>query len=1011
MAVRIEILDYSYSVQTIGSQMLGNYSFSDTSCWDAAGGWSIAGGKATNNGSTGSLDNTCLSTTFKFGASYRVTYKISGHTQGNLGLKYRGSNCSSLSIEPTNGTHTFEFTQQNCGLANFGLYASLSFDGSLEYVKCYRLTGIDWDKSIVGELEITDHSDFPLALTFQIGDAQDITSTSGDYSKTFKVPATKNNNKLLKHIYNPKIVLQNNPAKYKQCRIIIDGMQSLTGLLKVTGVGGHGKTASYYDCIFYGNNMSWAKGLDEAYLNEAGLFENSTSLTYNKPSVMATWQHEDSDSASPIVYPVTSYGDFNPDGEDFMVQLLENAHEFNQPTTPLKIGYFGWWNNGSEYGTPHPSSDWRPAVFVKTTLERIFSSVGFTISSAFIDTTMFKKLVWLLPNFQYNNPDDRYTNLGIEADWVNLTVVTVPAAYSFPAYSEYAIQGRSASLGENELNDYYTGANRAVFDIGPGNLNVILDNGSYFDMPADEITIGEYGNYNIKLDGIQVRAARVYHDGSGSRGFYQMSCAINIEVQTAGQNSWNIIAQAELDMQPTTNGNSSGSDWTSNTTQLYTNYKNVPSVDGSKVWLNKGDKIRLTKGIRVNSTSSPGTNFRVYVIWRARSNGVFQISIDPIDVYWGQTYDLDKVIDPKLKQIDFIKGVAHAFNLVMTTDAESKTVHIEPFNDFYQTPSNAVDWTSKLDRGREISDKWMPSDLKRNVIFKYKTDDNDAKVKRRGEVFFDGIEDEYPFRETLSDDFDKGETIFENPFFAGTYNNADRDTNNAGVEVFSSCLWQDKGDGSQTSANDWARPDKGYEFVPRLLYWNKLEGLSQDNWMNTYAAVVQTWASTYYYINANPNDSTALSYIYPQAVSYNRNDSTYPVLSYGNVWTRDYYPTTDTYSNYGTGKGLYETYYRALVEMLKASPRLRTVYIDLKVKDIVNLDFTKLIYIDDCYWRISKVMDYKPNSNTPTKVELIEWIETGVFALHPPDYGSSGNTNNWGTPMSEPILDNNNWET
>ena len=74
-----------------------------------------------------------------------------------------------------------------------------------------------------------------------------------------------------------------------------------------------------------------------------------------------------------------------------------------------------------------------------------------------------------------------------------------------------------------------------------------------------------------------------------------------------------------------------------------------------------------------------------------------------------------------------------------------KTVYIEPFNSFYQTPANAVDWTSKLDRSREISDKWLPSDLKRNFVFKYKTDDKDEKVKHRGKQYFDGLEDEYQF--------------------------------------------------------------------------------------------------------------------------------------------------------------------------------------------------------------------------------------------------------------------------
>ena len=57
-------------------------------------------------------------------------------------------------------------------------------------------TVIDWDNSVAGELDVDNHSEFPLALTFQISDFKDLTSTSGDYSKTFKIPATKNNNNI-----------------------------------------------------------------------------------------------------------------------------------------------------------------------------------------------------------------------------------------------------------------------------------------------------------------------------------------------------------------------------------------------------------------------------------------------------------------------------------------------------------------------------------------------------------------------------------------------------------------------------------------------------------------------------------------------------------------------------------------------------------------------------------------------------------------------------------------------
>src|SRR5210317_1583913 len=97
-------------------------------------------------------------------------------------------------------------------------------------------SNIDWTKSIVGELDVTDHSEFPLALTFQISDLKDITSTSGDYSKTFKIPATKHNNNLLKHLYIPNSSNTNSATQNKPCRISVNNLQSLVGLIKVTGI-------------------------------------------------------------------------------------------------------------------------------------------------------------------------------------------------------------------------------------------------------------------------------------------------------------------------------------------------------------------------------------------------------------------------------------------------------------------------------------------------------------------------------------------------------------------------------------------------------------------------------------------------------------------------------------------------------------------------------------------------------------------------------------------------------
>ena len=1024
MATKIQIEDYFYEEGTVGSQMLGNYSFSDTSCWSLSGSWTIANGKATAvptssvgyghlrqftignaTGQMTSPTSDCMSTQLVEGVSYRMSYQVENKTQGNIYLNDRNADCTvDLLLPSSNGTHVFDFVQPSCNTDVFTIFNSGLFDGSIKYITLYTLTGINRNKSIIGELELEDHINFPLALTLQIQELQDITATSGDYSKTFNVPATKHNNKLLKHIYNPLIIPQNNPRKFKNCKIIIDGLQQFTGVIKVVGIGGRGENPSYYECVFYGNNMSWAKKIDTKFLNEPELLPNSTGLTYDRPSIADTWQHTNSDASSPIVYPIVSYGDFNPEGDDYTIQMLNTKHEQYSSNDSTEVGYFGWFDVSGEYGTPHPSSDWRPAIFVKTTLERIFQKAGYKISSAFMETDMFKGLVWLLPNFIYNNPVERYDDYGIEGEWNNSESLTVAAEGDLPAIpAEDGLQRRSQTLNEDDGDTYFSGGGQTIFDLTSGNLNVTLDNGSYIDKPNNEITVGEYGNYDIRLTGMLCRVARAYRDSGNNQELEELEYCVNVEVQTVGQSSWNIIGRVSVVLEPTDDGTTSGSHWTEDDIPLYTaNYKSMGNFEAQKVWLNKGDKIKLTKGVQIpeDKTSSSNLDFKTYGFYKAASNAILNISIDPIGVYWGQTYDLDKVINSDYRQIDFIKGVAHAFNLVMTTDAESNTVYIEPFNDFYDPPANARDWTSRLDRSKEVKDKWMPEVLKRRFVFKYKSDDKDARVKLRGDVFFDGIHDEYPYWEDLSDNFEKGESIFENPFFAGTYNApADRDAGiNSNSSLHSACLWQDKGDGTQTSPNDWARPDKGYEFLPRLLFWNKLTDVDRDASDTSFRAKIQTWASTQRDITANKNQTNVASQIFPQATMINRNiieGAASAALSYGNFWQRTLDgtdPAAEWSSPPTITSGLYDTYYRGMVEMLKNSPRVRTLYVKLRAKEILSIDFRRLIYIDGAYWRLSKIIDYMPNKNTPTKVELVEWVESGVHALHPPSLGASSSS-------------------
>lgn len=1015
--ISIEILDYGGMTSSGGGGGGGSANLNDVVTNGVA---SVGSGFSVPNNTTLQYNGSDFFTSFNldtsnlvFGQVYTLNYEVTSLIDSGTGVTFLVliSGVSGFATHTTTtNMQTITYTAASPGIINFQALGASSFtvsNISISGVTATSLGNTYLGNSIVGELDITDHSDFPLAITLQTSDIKDITSTSGDYSKTFKIPATKNNNKLLRHPFATTTDSNINVNENRKCRILVDGFYSLEGLIRVTGVGGYGESPSYYDCVFYGNNLNWADGLSNKYMNEINWGSDGQGIGYNKANIMHTWNYDSCDSGnSPIVYPITSYGDFNEDGNAATIQLLDTAYDYNNTGSATKVGYSGYFNDGSSYETPTPSPDWRPAIFVKDTLNKIFENLGYSIESSFMETDMFKKLVWLLPNFQYNNPDDRYEQQSIVTSFKNGETLSTTvwnngsSSTSSNAGIYKAYYGGFVSFDDG--NEHYSGSGRKVLNLKSSNLDISLG-ASKVDFSNDYITIGEYGFYDILLNNQQARLASGWKGGGGFKQIIEIKVCVNLELQTAGQSSWNIIGRCSDTQSPYQIYNNS----TRSTNQyntVITDFANLSSVNITDQWLNKGDKIRLTTGFKITDTNDNDQNFAINVYHRVKSNDNFNIKFSPKRVEYGQTYDLKNVLDPAHKQIDFVKGIAHAFNLKMTTDSNKRTVFIEPFDTFYKDYADAIDWTYKLDRSKEVTDKWIKSDLKRDIIFKYKTDTSDKTVETRGDRWFKGIKDEYPYQETLPSTFEKGEIIFENPFFAGTYNGKDQDTTgntgNSGSYSdvpFSGCLWAEN-----TYAETLSRPDKGNNFMPRLLFWNKYSPNASGSGIKF--AKVQTWSdagSTNALKFIVPDSSVAvnslyLSNIYPQATSINRDDTSSPVLSYGNANVRDFNDATGVYSSYITGRGLFDTYYHNMFEMLKSKPKLRTAYFDLKAKDIVYLDFTKLIYLDGIYWRINKVVDYQPSKNEPTKVELIEWLQIGTFAATAPSFGSSGTSSDFG---------------
>ena len=1080
--IRIELLQDRQNVR-IGEQMLSNSEFSNSTGWttpalSSTDSFTFTSGKMEKNTTGSGAARATIPCVFVEGYEYQVVVAVKEFNRnGQLLLANHGisnSNVSVLSstivpaLAPGTGTdygfYTTNWIQGSSNLTKLSLYANDGVKLKLSYIRVYR-TATD-KSSVFGILDASTTEDFPLALTFSVNDPANIDARKGAYSKTFQVPATKNNNIVLKNFGVPNSTHQDAQLYDKiSCRILVGNLFSLRGLLQLQDVQRLNDKPISYSCVFLGDNLSWSTEMDGKYLSELQL-KNSTNLKISAKEITKSWGATDATlrasgvvNDSPVVYPLASYGQVNETGFDFGngFQLFREQWEIDyMNNVSYNISQTGFL--GTNQFNAVPVMDWRPLVWIYNMMHKIFNDAGYKLSSAFVESDQFKRLLYASPNFLYNNSAIRQQANTYSGNFLDSSTCSASQA-NLKIFDETSNVGASVANQGGILLVNFT--NQTPYDpirfggscgSGDGSArfqpapNVITTTqGNQQDLKITTAAVGNFwtvptaGRYTITTQNIMYYFNWQQSDWSGSGNFSSsntgltMYANIVVEKLVVANSSWYPISS--VDNQSAT---ALGGFKQSNQTQ---SFGGTLPQSSFTAYFNEGDKIRLTLGMApIFEIQSPNQNFTgativsiqselfgtAYNDWAA-SNGSVTIELDSPDTpVFGGEYNLQDIFPNDQKQIEFVKGVAHSFNLQFYTEESSKTVFTEPYPDFYLPPRDAIDWTHKLARNLSDVQSFIQNNWTRRLIFKYKTDDKDSQVKRMSEVYFDNIGDMYPKQVDLSRTYPAGETIFENPFFAGTYESQSfgaGETELLGRNFYTAALW----------ANDyWYRSPKGYQFKPRMLYYNRMtmpiahdplwQGFRVENGSQTVnsfnfsrkkvqVADVTVLPQIDFVGNTNVY---VLNASYCSATFVNRFDfSNQFGLSYGNYWAKDYDPATNIYTAVGNqvGRGLYSRYYQPMIDNLLDNPKLRECYIDLKIKDVLNLDFRKLVYIDGVYYRLIKVIDFKPNLNVTTKVELHQW-QVGEGSALPqegvwvnPSGTGIGNGNGDGSEPDNPIPD------
>ena len=124
-----------------------------------------------------------------------------------------------------------------------------------------------------------------------------------------------------------------------------------------------------------------------------------------------------------------------------------------------------------------------------------------------------------------------------------------------------------------------------------------------------------------------------------------------------------------------------------------------------------------------------GTKYVFYIYFRLTDYASFDAGSvglrfkegSSFEIYDTDDYEIDDEIGnpafllPQAKQSEFVSGVSQLFNLQFKTDPIAKIVYIEPYDHFYESTSNAVDWSDKIDYSKNIDDEFI-YDIKMLVL-------------------------------------------------------------------------------------------------------------------------------------------------------------------------------------------------------------------------------------------------------------------------------------------------------
>jgi len=274
----------------------------------------------------------------------------------------------------------------------------------------------------------------------------DIGKVFGITSQTFALPSTNINDEYFGNLYDVGATPATSFIKTQPCQVLDDGIEIFSGNIYLDSVITDNNGDTIYNVVVVNETIDFKYQVEDLTFGDLDWSEYNHNLTYN--NITSSWDNNLFNGE--IVYPLVEYG---AEQNDINAVLLQNGGKVNTFTNR---------------NYPLLPADFKPAIRLRTMIDKIFDTTNYTYTSSFFDDAYFDSVYMLATQ-----------------DATRGSSFVSPVSQSFQAF--------------NDVPQVYLGSNSFTWQEVDFNTEV-YDNAGAYDTGTSTFRAVANGDYSFKAN-------------------------------------------------------------------------------------------------------------------------------------------------------------------------------------------------------------------------------------------------------------------------------------------------------------------------------------------------------------------------------------------------------------------------------------------------------------------------------------------------------------------------------